>query len=112
MRERVILAPHGPLSSSDCLGPTCPMRPGRGSRSPRLETVRLTPARRRNTATPRRSGYTRAFAPGDENSGIIEVQTVAAASNLENKDALPAAPSLLRLKGPGVGLCRVGQVGY
>ncbi len=103
MRERVILAPHGTtfklrLFGSYLSNETWPWvafaAAGDGSLDPCAQEEH------RNSSAFRLRG---AFAPGDENSGIIEVQTVAAASNLENKDALPVLHHFCVLKGQAWG---------
>ncbi|XP_059395996.1 metal transporter CNNM3-like isoform X2 [Carassius carassius] len=99
MRERVIVAPHGTtfklrLFGSYLSNETWPWiafaADGGGSVDPcRLEELRNSSAFR----------LRRAFPSDDENSGIIEVQTEAAASKPENKDAEPVLHHFCVLKG-------------
>ncbi|XP_016366111.1 metal transporter CNNM3-like isoform X2 [Sinocyclocheilus rhinocerous] len=99
MRERVLVAPHGTtfklrLFGSYLSNETWPWvafaAVGGGSGDPcALEE-------RRNSSAFRVRG---AFASDDENSGIIEVQTEAAASEPEDKDAEPVLHHFCVLKG-------------
>uniref|UniRef100_A0A672KET1 Metal transporter n=1 Tax=Sinocyclocheilus grahami TaxID=75366 RepID=A0A672KET1_SINGR len=103
MRERVIVAPHGTtfklrLFGSYLSNETWPWvafaADGGGSGDPcALEE-------RRNSSAFRFRG---AFASDDENSGIIEVQTEAAASEPESKDAEPVLHHFCVLKGQAWG---------